>query len=218
MCEISQSRKESDLEKAQRICQQIQKYGNKAAIIELYEQYHPFFIAFALSRLYNPDNAEDVVSAFWVELLNGNAICGYKAINNASLKSFLTRILRWRIINANNNNRFEIHPPPESDHVHTIQEEIIKKMVHRGLRQLETVNPRCAKLIRLYLKGFSHKEKAIEVLGSKPYTDIELEREINKIKHEINNKGTGSCQKQLSRIINREMHLRKLILHEFFDR
>ena len=217
MCEISQSRKESDLEKAQRICQQIQKHGNKAAVVELYEQYHDFFIAFARMRLYDPANAEDVVSAFWVELLNGNAICGYKAINNASLKTFLSRILRWRIINANN-NRYEIPPLPPSDQVHDIQEEIIKKMVHRGLKQLETVNPRCAKLISLYLKGFSHKEKAIEVLGSKPYTDIELEREINKIKHEINNKGTGSCQKQLSRIINREMHLRKLILHEFFDR
>jgi RNA polymerase sigma factor (sigma-70 family) len=217
MCEISQSRKESDLEKAQRICQQIQKHGNKAAVVELYEQYHDFFIAFARMRLYDPANAEDVVSAFWVELLNGNAICGYKAINNASLKTFLSRILRWRIINANH-NRYEIMPPPPPDIVHDIQEEIIKKMVHRGLKQLETVNPRCAKLIRLYLKGLSHKEKAIEVLGSKPYTDIELEREINKIKHEINNKGTGSCQKQLSRIINREMHLRKLILHEFFTR
>jgi len=216
MCKISQSREESDLEKAQRICQQIQKHGNTAAVTGLYEQYHHFFIAFTRSRLYDPANAEDVVSAFWVELLNGNAICGYKAINNALLKTFLSRILRWRIINAN--NRFENLPPPPSDQVHNIQEEIIKKMIYRGLKQLETVNPRCAKLIRLYLKGFTNKEKAIEILGSQPYTDIDLEREINKIKHEINNNGTGSCQKQLSKIINREMHLKKLIVHEFFLR
>ena len=79
MCKISQSRVESDLEKAQRICQQIQKHGNTSAVIEIYEQYHHFFIAFARRRLYDPSNAEDVVSAFWVEILNGNAICGYRA-------------------------------------------------------------------------------------------------------------------------------------------
>lgn len=217
MCKISQGREESDLEKAQRICQQIQKHGNKTAIVELYEQYHQFFIAFAKRRLYNPVNAEDVVSAFWLELLNGNAICGYRAINNASLKSFLVGILRWRIINANN-NRFEILPPTESVQDHTIQKEIIKDTVKRWLRIFETVNPRCAKLICLDLDGNTNKEIAKKILGTQPYTDTDLEREINKIKHEINNEFTGSCQKKLIKCINREMHLRKLILDELFDR
>jgi len=85
MCKISQSREESDLEKAQRICQQIQKHGNTAAVTGLYEQYHHFFIAFTRSRLYDPANAEDVVSAFWVELLNGNAI--YEAGGHTSPQS-----------------------------------------------------------------------------------------------------------------------------------
>ncbi len=218
MCEISQSRKESDLEKAQRICQQIRKHGNRAAVVELYEQYHQFFIAFARMRLYDPANAEDVVSAFWVELLNGNAICGYKAINNASLKTFLSGILQWRIINANKQKKSEILPPQATDQVHTIQKEIITDTVRRWLRQFETVNPRCAELIRLNLAGYTNEQIAKMILSSQTYTKIDLDRETNKIKHEINKEYTGICQKKLIKFINREIHLRKLILHELFDR
>ena len=217
MCKISQSRVESDLEKAQRVCQQIQKHGNTSAVIEIYEQYHHFFIAFARRRLYDPSNAEDVVSAFWVEILNGNAICGYRAINNASLKTFLVRILRWRISNANK-SQFEILTPPPPDQVYGIKEEFIKRLIHNGLNKLETVNPRCARLIRLNLKGFTNKEKAIRMLDSQSYTNSDLEREINNIKHEINKKGTGSCQKQLNKIIDRESLWKKIIIDEFFDR
>lgn len=86
-----------DVVLARKVCKELRD-GNTNAILELYYEYHEFFINFARSRLRdNPDRAEDVIQNFWKELLNGKAICEYDGRNNAGLRSFFTKILRWRI-------------------------------------------------------------------------------------------------------------------------
>ncbi len=85
---------------AQKICKHLKACRNDA-ILELYHDHHRFFLAFTRLRLFSPehDQIEAVVSNFWMELLNGNAICSYQG--KAALRTYLLTILNRRIIDAN---------------------------------------------------------------------------------------------------------------------
>ena len=90
----------SDFILAQRICDKLRS-GNREAILELYHKHHVYFSAFSRQRLFNTDQhqIENVLSDYWIELLNSKAICAYKG--KASLRTYLTVILGRRIIDAN---------------------------------------------------------------------------------------------------------------------
>lgn len=74
-----------DFHLAQKICKELLNQ-NKKAIQELFYKFQKMFVGIAKKRLYSndPNQAESILSNFWVELLNANAICNYKA--QASLK------------------------------------------------------------------------------------------------------------------------------------
>jgi RNA polymerase sigma-70 factor (ECF subfamily) len=85
------------------------------------------FAAFARHRLFDrdPHGIESVLSTFWLELLNGKAICKYSG--NASLLTYLMVILNRRIIDANRKFERERRAEPvshennENDHGHSRQ-------------------------------------------------------------------------------------------------
>jgi hypothetical protein len=261
-----QNKTETDLEKAQRICKEIRDKGNNKAIQDIYFDYQTYFLSFAQKRLYEKSLADKLVTDYWVELTNGRAICAFEAKNNASLKTYLTRALTWRIMTANkkiveNRQRqrggsdtseeeskmvklngdsepsYYRRPVTKSTTQHRDQEdnkpndvfdeeyflspdkyynevedELIEE-IHRdfyaryvfdGIEKLRETHPRCAKLIELKSTGNHTKEQlAKSMLDNDNPSEDTLRKEISKIKHEINEKGTGRCQLKLQLIIKR---------------
>ena len=79
------------------------------------------------------------------------------------------------------------------------------KIALAGLARLKEINPRCAELIKLHMMEYSNEEKAKAIMKVKIPLKDALDKEIDKIKHEINKKGAGSCQKKLQIIIKRQL-------------
>jgi len=94
-----QARLAGDLAMAEYICREIRN-DHPQALSELYDTYHVFFEKFTLKRTQNHELTLDVLQDFWENLLDGNDICGYQAQNGISLKSYLTRRLYFRTIDA----------------------------------------------------------------------------------------------------------------------
>lgn len=86
-----------DRKLAEKVCKELRS-GNKEAILEIYHRFHPFFQSVAMKRAGNTGQTGDLLTDFWIELMNGSAICAYKGLNNAALRSYLTKILLLRII------------------------------------------------------------------------------------------------------------------------
>jgi RNA polymerase sigma factor (sigma-70 family) len=212
MCKIICEKVHSDRLRAEIICREIQQQKTDHAFIALFEDYQRFFVTFAKKYLYNPQQAEDVVQDFWVELANGRAICNYEGRNNATLRTFLTKILIWRIITVNKkNDRGDIERQPEphelSDGIH---QQFMAQLVNSGLETLAEKDSECAQLIHMHMKGFSFKQMAAEMLKSADPPPEKMLREINRIKPKVNKKGTGVCQKKLKSIIKKQLLEKKL--------
>lgn len=84
---------------ADKICQALRS-GNCKAIIEIYQRYHQRFKMFAKLQLgaFTGSTADDVLHNFYIELMNGKAICSYNGKGKKSLYSYLLNLLRWRIL------------------------------------------------------------------------------------------------------------------------
>jgi DNA-directed RNA polymerase specialized sigma24 family protein len=105
-----QTRLARDLALADDICREIRN-DHPQALNALYDEYHTFFIKFTTKRLLkysvissfintDPELSLEIVQDFWSNLMDGDDICGYKAQNDISLKSYLTRRLLFRTIDA----------------------------------------------------------------------------------------------------------------------
>ena len=194
---------------AQSICKELQA-NNKEAILELYHAYHPFFIAFARRRLFNPDQnqIDTVLSTFWTALLNGKAICGFKG--KASLRTFLLTILNRRIIDANRKFQREIkfteipdeqslEPSELPDHLGSPEDHMLReerqKIINDTLRQLSETAPRDANLIRMYLNGLSYEKMAEQELNEEQPETRQTKKKIDAIKKQFTRPQTGSLAK-----------------------
>ncbi|MDM8523948.1 sigma-70 family RNA polymerase sigma factor [Desulfococcaceae bacterium HSG8] len=194
---------ESDIRTAKKICEELHS-GNKEAITDLYYKYHRFFMNFARHSLYDTDSVEDVLSDFWLELLNTKAICAYEGKKNASLRTYLSKILKWRIIDNNRKKRIIMvsDPPPElteSDSLSSSLDDAPKirqnKLTHDALLQLEKISPRDAKLMRMRLKGMTYKEMAELELAGKMSDQKTIERKTDAIRKQLKRPRTGSIAK-----------------------
>lgn len=103
-----QTRLARDLALADYVCREIRN-DHPQALNVLYDEYHTFFINFTTKRIWDfyagfinkdPELALEIVQDFWSNLLDGDDICGYQAQNDISLKSYLTRRLIFRTIDA----------------------------------------------------------------------------------------------------------------------
>ena len=171
----------NDFFTAQRICNEL-RAGNTEALSELYHKYQVFFSAFARQRLFNSNGCpiDNVLSNFWLELLNSSAICDYQG--KASLRTYLTLILSRRIIDANrkikreknSNIAFEYQGATISDNDNFQQspdrdllKKELQKLMHEALLQLSDISPRDANLIRMHLEGMTYEEMAKKELPLK---------------------------------------------------
>ena len=196
-----------DYDLGQEICHKL-RAGYRSTITELYNRYAQLFSAFAHHRLFDkdPHGIESVLSKFWLELLNGKAICKYNG--NASLQTYLTVILNKRIIDAN--RKFErerkaepvAHENEENDQRHTQQtpetELLVKeqrKLIQKALVQLSDQSPRDANLIRMNLEGLSYEQMAARELNEEIADPEELRRKVDAIKKQFTRKETGSMAK-----------------------
>ena len=213
----SQNEKD-DIVTAKRICDELRS-GNRNAIMGLYHQYHIYFTALTRRRLYENEQqqVENILSNYWIELLNSKAICGYKG--KASLRTYLTGILCRRIIDANRrfarkrdfranindrgNRRTEppdMQPSPEDEFL--IKEK--NNLIHEALLQLASVSPRDAKLIQMHFDDLSYEEMARRELQDNEVDPINLKKKTEAIKKQFTRGKTGSMAK-FRRILKRCM-------------
>ena len=210
--------KNTDYALGQRICNELRS-GNRSAILELYHKYHHFFAAFARRRLFDkdPHRIEDVLSNFWLELLNRKAICKYKG--KASLQTYLTVILNRRIIDANRKygRRRQSNPMTAElskeiegrmDKSRTPEQEIIiqeqQKLIHEALLRLSDISPRDANLIQMNLEGLNYEQMARKELKDQKTDPAELKRKADAIKKQFTRSNSGSMAK-FRRILNKCM-------------
>jgi len=200
---------QTDYDLGQKICREL-RCGNRSAILELYHNFGLFFAAFTRKRLFgdDPHGVENVLSNFWLELLNAKTICKFDG--KASLRTYLTVILNRRIIDANRKFERERNSTPikkESEsgsegHSHdqqTPEKELIikeqQRLIQKALVQLSDTSPRDASLIRMNLEGLSYEQMAQrELKGDKADPD-ELKRKVDAIKKQFTCKETGSMAK-----------------------
>lgn len=220
----------TDHDLGQKICRELHS-GNRSAILALYNRYQPFFTAFTRRRLFDeePHGAEDVLSNFWLELLNGKAICGYSG--KASLRTYLTVILNRRIIDANrkferdrnstsllkektNESEGNIDAQQTPEQALVIKEQ--QKLIQKVLVQLSDISPRDANLIRMNLEGLSYEQMAERELNAEKTDQAELKRKIDAVKKQFTRKETGSMAKFRS-VLNRHLDTAGLSCRDFLD-
>lgn len=199
----------TDYDLGRKICRGLRS-GNRSAILELYDKYGLFFAAFTRNRLFeeDPHGVEGVLSNFWLELLNGKAICDYSG--RASLKTYLTVILDRRIIDANRKFERERNSTPiteenkqeaveYSSEAQTPEEELIikeqQRLIQKALIRLSDISPRDASLIRMNLEGLSYEQMAHRELNGDKADPDELKRRVDAIKKQFTRKETGSMAK-----------------------
>jgi len=222
---MTECKNTTDFQTAQRICNQIRS-GNLEAITELYQVYHHRFLAFAKARLRSNPSAspEDVISKFWIELLNGKAICRYKGINSASLCSFLLNILTYRILDhlrsigkrtkqemneaesGRNGDRKKYLSPIDSENPKglTNSEMVLRQFVHDSLLTLSEKSPKDAELIKLHLlEGWTYTEIAHHFYGIEESGLAEPTKITDRIKKQFTRPQTGAKSKLKQIMVNK---------------
>jgi len=218
-----------DFHLAQKICKELLN-KNKKAIQELFYKFQKMFVGIAKKRLYSndPNQAESILSNFWLELLNAHAICDYKA--QASLKSYLIKILFRRIIDDNRSylrenskkdyledNGTKIlqekdnNPSPEDK----IIDEDKKRIINEALLMLGDISPKDADLIRMHLQGLDYRQMVEMQFAISQPDEQELEKKVNSLKKQFTRKRTGSLAK-FKICLNKCLENHKLSYRELF--
>jgi RNA polymerase sigma-70 factor (ECF subfamily) len=206
---MASHQKHPDYDLGHKICREL-RAGNRSAILAVYNKYQQFFAAFTRKRLFDEgsNGAEDLLSKFWLELLNGKAICGYNG--RSSLKTYLTVILNRRIIDANrkferdrnstsllkekaNDSDERIYDRQTPEQALVIKEQ--QKLIQKALVQLSYTSPRDADLIRMNLEGLSYEQMAQRELSDENADQAVLKRKVDAIKKQFTRKQTGSMAK-----------------------
>lgn len=209
-------KQKTDFILAQKICNELRS-GNTEALSELYHKYHSFFSNFTRQRLFvNSDHPiDDVLSDFWVELLNARAICDYEG--KASLRTYLTLILSRRIIDANRRIKateaasmalqHQGNAVSDNDTLQALPEDdLLKKelqsLLYGALLKLAESSPRDANLIRMHLEGMTYVDMAKQEFGGKKISPEKLKKKTEAIKKQFTRKKTGSLKK-FKKILNK---------------
>lgn len=169
------------------------------AIEAVIGRYQYAFKPFISKRLCNCKalEADEVLDDFWMELMNGKAICNYHGRSGASLKSYLTRRLIWHIngairkcqnirvknqktqdiikTNHNNNDDGTTEPSPE----HTLIAGEVTEIINQSLDELSKDRPLDASYIKMrLLEGMTYEE--IASISSPPKTADAIKRQFTR--------------------------------------
>ncbi len=196
-----------DYDLGRKICRDLRS-GYRSAIMELYNRYAHLFAAFARQRFFSndPHGVESVLTQFWLELLNGKAICRYSG--KASLQTYLTVILNRRIIDANRkfererkaapikseNEVNDCSPDPQTPETTLIAKEQ-RKLIQKALVALSDQSPRDANLIRMNLEGLNYEQMAVRELDGASSDPEALKRKVEAIRKQFTREETGSMAK-----------------------
>ncbi len=233
---MAEVKKSDDYAFALKVCQKL-RAGSRKAILAVHSRYHQRFIGFVRQRLNHFPHAETdkVLNSFWLELMNGKAICAYQGQGPLSLCSFLMINLKWRIkdeirhLDKENKARVRLASDDDSDFAEdesisyaalkagdsetvSVENALMRKecvkIIHAVLSQLQEEAPKDAWLIRMYfLEGLTYKEMAIsELIDEEPDSDM-IKKKENSIKKQVTRPRSGSMAKFKS-LLNH--HLRKL--------
>jgi len=213
----------NDYKLAQRICDELRS-DNPEAITEIHLKYQHLFLNYTRQRVFDrsPHSVETILTNFWVEMLNGKAICSYEG--RASLRTFLLNILRKRIIDENRRiERKKGKLPETDDEIDNIgetalrqtspEEELMRKeqikLAHEALLRLSEISPRDANFVRMHLDGLSYKEMALRELAGEDTRPEKVSKLTASIKKQFSRKRTGSMAK-FEIIVRRLMEKNKL--------
>ncbi len=187
---------------AQKICDQL-RAQNKDAIREVYFEHHIYLIKFAGRQLYDPECADDVLTEFWIKLLDGKIICNFKG--KARLRSYLTSVLLYRIMDENKKTQKELaHGISLEEYVEKNRElparqsrsnRELCKIMDEAMLTLFDISPKDASLIRMKMQGMTYGEMAGRALKRKTIQPNEVKRETDRIKKQFTRKQTGSMAK-----------------------
>jgi RNA polymerase sigma-70 factor (ECF subfamily) len=220
----------SDILLAQQICDELRS-GNTEALSVLYHRYNAFFSIFACQRLFASVEypVDNVLSEFWMELLNAKAICDYEG--KAALRSYLTLILSRRIIDANRKIKrektakfiFEAQRDSISDNDHlqrSPEDDLIKKelqtLLHEALLLLAETSPNDANLIRMHLEGMTYAEMAEREMQGQKSNAKKLKQKTDSIKKQFTRDDTGSMAK-FKKILNKSMKKNALNFNDLLN-
>lgn len=206
---------QEDRELAEKVCKEIRR-GNREAIVEIYQRFHPFFRRVVQKQMGSKGQKDDLLADFWLGLLNGNAICAYEGINNAALRTYLTKILLLRIIDlqrkiGRQEKRFvspfvqeddgeedylsKVAADSESSPDDLMIEKQRSRIFQNALLLLHEMSPPDANYIRMRMKGLTYAEMA-EQDSDTDKTDIQaVGRKADAIKKQFTRKKTGSLAK-----------------------
>ncbi|MBT5988757.1 sigma-70 family RNA polymerase sigma factor [bacterium] len=205
-----------DFRLAKKICKELLA-KNKNAIIELYNRYQQMFFLFIGRLIHNKkkENIEDVLNKFWLELLNAKAICSYEG--RASLKTYLLKILKQRIIDdnlsfkrSNKNNEKNLKCVLNNEeYIQSQENDLIQKdrlrLLQETILMLELNSPHDADLIRMYMDGLNYRQMAEKKLNDQKKDEDKLIKLTNSIKKQFTRKkGTmANFKKHLNRCLRK---------------
>jgi RNA polymerase sigma factor (sigma-70 family) len=208
---------------AEKICEALLS-GDRHKLEEVIFSYQKLFLPFARRRLYNSQDAEDVLQNLWEELMNGRAICRYaqQAEHQISLRSYCLGILNRRIIDRNRQflkerkRRVEENPAsgqtanpgnsPEQLLTMSASDNLARSLVHAALIQLAERWPRDVELLRWHLAGLSYEDMAKRLLEPDRIETADLAKKINAIKKQFTRENSGSLARFRALLLEMMQH------------
>jgi len=213
---------QEDYRFARRICEAL-RAGMPEAIEDVYRRYHPVFLNFTRKRLkgWADQRIDDLLSRFWIELMDGKAICRFEG--NSPLKSFLMGRLNFRIKDewrrfVRDRRRYDSmtgedddegpkedrHPSPTPSAEAEMARKERDRLVRGALLYLEAIHLRDASLVKMHLEGMTYGEMAAEELSGEDADEAALGRREDAIKKQFTRKRTGSLAK-FKEVLERRM-------------
>jgi len=219
-----------DLELARKACRELLN-GNNEAILPIYHQYHPFLFSFTKRRLNSNDSgtALSILNDFWVELLNAEAICAFKGM--ASLKTYLFKILNFRIIDSirRSNRQGAYHKNVSDREVEidlfeseaqspekSLMEKERIKLIHQALLLLSDTSPADAYLVKMHLEGLNYNQMAEKLLSGQDAGPKDIDKKVNAIKKQFTRTGSGALDK-FKACLERVMRKNNLMHEDILD-
>lgn len=210
---IPKIHRKSDKAEADSICREV-RTGNHEAVNPLIEKYDNNLKQRAKRKLYSydpdPHRTEEVVNNVWIAILGKDKkgeyrICKYNG--TSTLKTYLISFLDNHIANEIRKIRKETENNDENgSEFPNKKHKEVREIIDRILAQLEEISANDAKLIRMYLEGFSFKEMATELLPADA-TEEDINQKYSAVRKQFTRARTGSMAKfkiLLNRLMEKE--------------
>lgn len=216
--DMEQVKHQDDYKFAQRICKEL-RAGRTAAIKEVYSRYKKDCRHFLRCQAKGETSKriEDIWNRFWLELLNGNAICGFTG--RMSLRSLFFKLINYRIQDewrrvqrdrrgvspssfqekGMSEDEFLSAAAMDSHDAMSAEDQMIIKqrdqIIRKTLLNLAETDPIDANLVKMHLKEMTYGAMAARELAGRNSDHKTLERRRVAIKKRFTRPDIGSMVK-----------------------